>query len=360
MFTTAQRRRVPLLDGVRGIAISAVLVFHAFFELSPRSTIEYAILKTTAPLWVGVNIFFVLSGFLITGILIDTKSAPHYFRSFYARRTLRIFPLYFATLICIFLLLPALHLLPSTPLSEQIGYWTYTYNWSAAWGHGAFRMVHFWTLAVEEQFYLVWPVLLFLTPVRRMPMLFLSLMGASFVFRVAVFALGLPFNYDYFLTPARIEDLCFGALAAWIVRDTPSLARLRPWMPRLAWTFTALFVITLAAGRGFEINKWPALLFGTTAVCGLAALLIVQSTLETRPRWWGHPALRWLGTYSYGIYVFHQPLINFAADHAVNATLAIYTAAMACAIAASCLAAWISYHAFERHFLKLKSRVPAG
>jgi peptidoglycan/LPS O-acetylase OafA/YrhL len=348
---------VPLLDGIRGLAISSVLIFHAFFELAPHTPLEYAIRKTFAPLWFGVNIFFVLSGFLITGILMDSKGAPHYFRSFYARRTLRIFPLYFATLLCIFLLLPALHLLPSQPLSEQIGYWTYTYNWSAAWGHGVSGFVHLWSLAVEEQFYLVWPVLLFVTPIRRMRALFLSLLAASFLFRVSLFVLGEPFKYAYFLTPSRVEDLCFGALAAWTVRDAGSLARLRPAMPRLAWMFAGLFVIAFAAGKGFEASKWPALLFGTSAVCGLTALAIIQSTLETRQRWWGNRTLRWLGTYSYGIYVFHQPIVSFTSDRLAGTGVATYAAAMAGAVGVSCLAAWVSYHCFERYFLKLKERV---
>src|SRR5215831_5812121 len=87
--------RLPFLDGVRGLAILFVLLVHAAMFLQPISAPEYAIKKAFAPLWIGVNVFFVLSGFLITGILIDSKNDRHYFLSFYARRTLRIFPLYF-------------------------------------------------------------------------------------------------------------------------------------------------------------------------------------------------------------------------------------------------------------------------
>ena len=346
----------PLLDGIRGIAVLAVLLFHAFFSFPPHTVPEYLVRKTLAPLWISVNVFFVLSGFLITGILIDTKKMPHYFRSFYARRILRISPLYFAILAFAFLILPALRLLPLTPADRQVPYWTYTYNWSAAAGHQAFSLGHFWSLAVEEQFYLIWPVLLFFTPLRRMPAVFLSLIAASFLFRASIFLLHLPSRYAYFLTPARIEDLCLGALAAWMLRDPPSLAWLEPRAKRMAWFFAALFAAAFALGKGFEANKWPVLLFGTTAVCGFTAIVLVQSSLGARPRWWGTRPLRWLGTYSYGIYVFHQPIIVAFDSRLAGVSLSIYALVMTLAMVLSCIAAWLSFHLFERHFLKLKSR----
>ncbi len=354
------RLKNPLLDGIRGLAVFGVLLFHAFFSFPPHTFPEYLVRKTLAPLWISVNIFFVLSGFLITGILIDTKKMPHYFRSFYARRILRISPLYFAVLAFAFLILPALRLLPLTPAAVQMPYWTYTYNWSAALGSQAFALGHFWSLAVEEQFYLVWPVLLFFTPVRRMPAVFVSILCASFLFRLALFLLNLPSRYAYFLTPARVEDLCFGALAAWILRDPPSLAWLRPRAARMAWMFAVLCAAAYAMGKGFEANKWPVLLFGTTAVCGLTALALIQSSIEIRPRWWGTAGLRWLGTYSYGIYVFHQPIIVALDSRLTGVPLPQYAAVMVGAMALSCMAAWLSFQLFERHFLRLKSHFAPG
>ena len=305
-----------------------------------------------------MNVFFVLSGFLITGILIRTKGSPHYFQSFYARRILRISPLYFVTLACAFLIFPALHLLPPTPASEQFPYWTYTYNWTAATGHQALGLVHFWSLAVEEQFYLVWPILVFLVPLRRIPMVLIALLGASFLFRGVLFWFDQPSRYAYFLTPSRIEDLCWGALAAWVVQEPRALAWLRLRISKATWFSAALFILAFALGKGFEANKWPALLFGTTSVCALAALAIVKSSGETGSRWWGSPVLRWLGTYSYGIYVFHQPIMIVFSSWLIGAPLAVYIASMAGAITLSCLAGWISFHAFERYFLILKLRFP--
>ncbi len=340
------------------MAIAAVLLFHAFFDLTLTTPAAYIVRKTFAPLWVGVDIFFVLSGFLITGILMDTRASPHRMRSFYMRRVLRIAPLYFATLAVVFFVLPAMHLLPKTASSGQFWYWTYLYNWSAAWGFQAFGLVHVWSLAVEEQFYLVWPLLLFWTPLRRVPALFAILIASSFLFRLGVFVLHLPSRYDYFLTPARMEDLCYGALAAWLVRDPVWLARARPWLPRLAGAFATLALAAYILGKGFEGNKWPALIFGYTAVAALTAILIVDCVSHETSQWWhralASPTLRWLGTYSYGIYVFHQSIINAVADRLNGTNLAWYSGGISLAIAASCLAGWLSYHTFERHFLRLK------
>ncbi len=349
-------RKIPALDSVRGLAITAVLLFHAFFEMQARTGPEYLVRKLLAPLWFGVDIFFVLSGFLITGILIDTQGAPNYFKSFYVRRTLRIAPLYFAALALFFLALPVLHVLPRVPLDHQLPYWTYTYNWAAVQGYQVEGMVHFWSLAVEEQFYLVWPLVLFALPVRRMPLMFLALIGASFLFRLSMFLLGQPFKYAYFSTPARIEDLCIGALAAYLVRSPTCLPLLPKAIPKFAWGFAVLFGIAASAGYGFEQNKWPVLIFGTTSVCGIAALLILQSVTVPAPHWWDTPILRWLGTYSYGIYVFHQPIMYHLNRRLTAASLPQYAGAMAGAIALSCLIAWLSYYGFERYFLRLKSR----
>jgi peptidoglycan/LPS O-acetylase OafA/YrhL len=163
------RERDPRLDGVRGIAILLVLVYHLtlYGGMAPNGPFLDRLWRTwTLPLGLGVDLFFVLSGFLITGILLDTKDGPDYFRNFYARRFLRIFPLYYATLAATFLLIPAVRL-------DAVWYWTYLINYRFAdvgWPRVAY-LGHFWTLAVEEQFYLVWPALVFFVPRRVLPWL---------------------------------------------------------------------------------------------------------------------------------------------------------------------------------------------
>ena len=159
--------RIPALDGLRGCAILLVLLFH-FTARAPYPTDAASIrLQSAFDLgWSGVDLFFVLSGFLITGLLIDAKGSAGYFKVFYARRALRILPLYYGALVVMFVL-P--HVLTSvmnptyiTPIKDQIWYWGYLQNYpylTNAWKDVAGP---FWTLAIEEQFYLAWPLLVLL------------------------------------------------------------------------------------------------------------------------------------------------------------------------------------------------------
>jgi len=166
--------RVPALDGLRGIAILMVMLFH-FVYLDPTRVLgPFGLIGLYLRYgYTGVNLFFVLSGFLISGILLDAKSEPHYFRNFYARRILRIFPLYYGYLIVALVLGRAFSYYGSTTLrleaQSQVWLWTYTSNLCEAFHQHYFDMFrHFWSLAVEEQFYLVWPVVILLAPRRRL------------------------------------------------------------------------------------------------------------------------------------------------------------------------------------------------
>src|SRR5687767_2907742 len=165
---------IPALDGLRGIAIILVMLHH-FTYYRPNSGIDAQIASVLFFGWAGVDLFFVLSGFLITGILLDTRDSKRYFSTFYARRTLRIFPLYYLVLLLAFVVLPkfpALHpvllgQVGPVDLPPQWPYWLYLTNFSIAdggWVHGWVDVA--WSLAIEEQFYLVWPLMIWLCPPR--------------------------------------------------------------------------------------------------------------------------------------------------------------------------------------------------
>ena len=150
--------RLPCLDGIRAVAAMMVMVFHFVgHHGEPRAIVQASVIGQT-----GVDLFFVLSGFLITRILLASRQSEHYFRSFYARRTLRIFPLYFGFLAIYFFLLPLLFGEPIPPAPTQLWSWFYLENVPQTFvslrtsGPG-----HFWSLAVEEHFYLIWPLLVF-------------------------------------------------------------------------------------------------------------------------------------------------------------------------------------------------------
>src|SRR4051812_38390961 len=180
---------VPALDGLRGFAILLVLLLH-FTPMGEASTKIGAIGKWIASAGgIGVDLFFVLSGFLITGILLDAKGTPHFFRNFYARRTLRIFPLYYGVLFVCFILVPLFH--PFNAEEQQVAHeqgWLWLYGTNiresmsgADWPfhRGWISMDHFWSLAVEEHFYLVWPLAVFLLNRRAMiATCFIAIAGA--------------------------------------------------------------------------------------------------------------------------------------------------------------------------------------
>ena len=164
---TGKPKHLYALDGVRGIAILLVLFCHFFFISTPSNLYEFVLQKLGDYGNLGVDLFFVLSGFLITGILMDTKGKENYFKNFIIRRSLRIFPLYYFVLIIIFLIMPLFSIfngpLMDRVLEGEVYAWTYTYNFFIAEKQSWPPFIgHFWSLAVEEQFYLVWPLAVYL------------------------------------------------------------------------------------------------------------------------------------------------------------------------------------------------------
>ena len=155
------RSTIPALDGVRGLAILAVLAHQLCLDGYPmNSTVKHLLLPFEAG-WIGVQLFFVLSGFLITGVLLETRHAQNYWSSFFMRRSLRIFPLYYVLLLVTFVVVPRLVDVSAATLAEHgnaAWYWLYASNWMVL---GPVKEVetlgHCWSLAVEEQFYLLWP-----------------------------------------------------------------------------------------------------------------------------------------------------------------------------------------------------------
>src|ERR1035437_5812327 len=169
---SSDARNIRALDGIRGVAIILVMLHH-FEHLIPPCNIAIRFMKLMLSYgWVGVDLFFALSGFLITGILLDTRKANNYFSAFYARRVLRIFPLYYSVLIVILGAAAVWshrpHVLPL--VADQKLSFLYLTNWLVLWkGEWGPNIVgHFWSLAVEEQFYLIWPLCVWLLISQRL------------------------------------------------------------------------------------------------------------------------------------------------------------------------------------------------
>lgn len=150
------------LDGIRAIAALMVMFFHFFGSVAASTPLLAAIKKGAVLGQTGVSLFFVLSGFLITRILISTKDSPRYFYNFYLRRTVRIFPLYYLFLVIYYFIRPLLIPEATVPSAgEQAYYWLYLQDFSETFDWLAKGPSHYWSLAIEEHFYMFWPLLVF-------------------------------------------------------------------------------------------------------------------------------------------------------------------------------------------------------
>jgi peptidoglycan/LPS O-acetylase OafA/YrhL len=360
------RGRMPALDGLRGIAILLVLA-HGFDVVQTRTGPGHGVDLALDLGWIGVQLFFVLSGFLITGILLDTRSARGYYKSFLTRRVLRIFPLYYGVLFIAFVVLPFITPMPPGHGEHQIWLWTYLENFAEPFGRGEPVFPHFWSLAVEEQFYIVWPIVVYFVGRRGVIVVGIVLAVIAIGARVYVRA-----HYGqmaaYMFTPCRMDALAIGALAAAIVRGD----RLRSAIAhhRATLMFVIGFACVLAGAiLGHLLREGPTMQTGGYSLIALGFAIVLVAALPPRripARVLGWAPLRRIGLYSYGMYVFHAPLhvyvglpllarIDTKQTSAVGVTYILALGAITFGLAA------LSYHLYERRFLALKPRLaPLG
>lgn len=328
------RKYIPELDGLRAIAIILV-VWHNVTAGEYTGGVVWRLVNLLSNTgWVGVQLFFVLSGFLITGILLDEKKSPRQLRNFYMRRVMRIFPLYYAVLGFAFLLLPALNLTPlwlHDDLRQQLWYWTFLINWSAPILGDGHAFGHFWSLAVEEQFYLLWPLCVLTCQRRTLLTLVMFFIVSALVIRSALVAYDLNFALAaaYKFTIARWDALAVGALLALLVRDA-TWSQLLPRYAPFVLAGTAAYIVIFALwNRNFApvgpslaaFNQTAAaLFFGAVLFASIQVTSIQVTSIQITPtqadeygstRWQCfllHPFMRLVGKYSYAIYVFHLPV----------------------------------------------------
>jgi peptidoglycan/LPS O-acetylase OafA/YrhL len=245
----APQKRIPELDGIRGLAILLVLLYHYVSVPIPADAAPglLFIRQLFSNGWSGVDLFFVLSGFLITGILVDNRSAGNYYRVFYLRRINRIFPLYYFFLF-LFLALqrysPAWGLFSAGLFENPLPtgpYFIYLQNFAMA-ARGAFGnefLAMTWSLAIEEQFYLFLPLLVRASPPRLLPLNVLFFLGIPLALRATLGDAGF---YGFVLTPWRLDSLFLGALLALVVRSPTALDFLKA---RLSWVKAAFYGLLL-------------------------------------------------------------------------------------------------------------------
>ncbi len=298
---------MPELNTVRGIAVLMVLVYHAFYwgmDLSKFAPSERLFLTAAWTGRLGVNLFFVLSGFLITGILIDARTREDYYKRFYIRRSLRILPAFLLTLVVLLAARVA-------PLQFVLLSAAYLANLMPLFGVAIAYPV-LWSLAVEEHFYLVWPAVVRKLSSRAIMAVCVSIVALSPVTRLVSFFLVRRngwVSYEIFdYTWNSADGLACGALLAIFLREfKPSrktLARMLGLLLGLAiaiWTVGIPFGIfsrRLPLGAALQIVPWN---FGFVALLGFFLLL----GSGPRRRWSRSPTLEFFGDISYGLYLYH-------------------------------------------------------
>jgi len=361
-------KRLTSLDGLRGIAILAVIAEHTLRLFHPTSALSRLWAAFQESSWAGVDLFFVLSGFLITGILLDSRDDKRYFLNFYARRTLRIFPLYYAVLVVAILIVPAVMGFSKLPelysrlVANQLWLWTYLQNFAQASGpHALPGFGHFWSLAVEEQFYWVWPLAVFLLPRRHLFRLCITLCAILPLLRLIMILVGERNWAIRQYTFTRVDSLIWGAIAALLIRDIHLAASYR----RCAKVLVGLSTLALGAillRDGFiPYEGSETLVVGYSAFGVLFSALIYRSvtTPGSVSAFLSGKLFRWFGKYSYAIYVFHWPITQ-AYTALVTKRIPIespYLSALCCFAFVTLVSsgiAYLSWHLFEKRVLALK------
>ncbi len=307
-------RRIPQLDGLRGVAIALVVIFHYvnFAVDSGAPRILSFLVRPTNLGWSGVDLFFVLSGFLIGGILLDARESPNYFRVFYRRRVCRIFPVYFAFLAAIFVVAhfarPPLDekFMPAIPWAALA---TFCQNfWMAIHNiFGAVVLAPTWSLAVEEQFYLTLPAVIYFVRHSRLIWVLTGGIILAPLFRLAMFLMGPGFYAGiYVLLPCRMDTVLFGVTAAYLIRRPGAWEFARAHRQQL-WTLTELLTVVcvLFFYKASAIDP-PTMLIGYDCIGLLYACILALSLVDEwlarvlQAKW-----LMALGAISYCLYLIH-------------------------------------------------------
>lgn len=296
----------------------------------------------------GVQLFFVLSGFLITGILHRESAGPlgRYLRNFYGRRVLRIFPLYYAYLAVLTLAL-LLGKLPASTGERLLYAAFYLANHYTGDDAGVRLLLHFWSLAVEEQFYLVWPFLIYFCPrhLLRGVLLLLVVMGIPIRYVVNFY-----FELPGYVAVSHFDAFAIGALTA--LYPWRLSARAKAFALAVSWPLGFVLLahnVPLANG----VYGWGYIV--GVSVINVASALLVQALVERQllPGLFEHPAMRYCGKISYGIYIFHFPVQALVAHLLPGRHVALQLVVQ---VGLTVALAGASFAFFESRFLALKDR----
>jgi peptidoglycan/LPS O-acetylase OafA/YrhL len=358
--------RFPALDGLRAVAILQVILNNTDTYTGESWLLPLSLVAHSG--WTGVQLFFVLSGFLITRQLLITRGLSGYFSSFYARRALRIFPLYFLALILLLLLAPLALDIPARILDtydQQKWLWLFLNNWSQPFHGAVYWFPHFWSLAIEEQFYLLWPLVIAFVPRRLLPATFIALVCIALVSRCIAVATDASPDVVYMFTICRMDALVLGAAAALIQQDAAAMQWIRRSPNTIFGLGLALLLVVGMLTGLYDKTRSSTMIGGYLALgLGFSVLVLLSSDEQCvglpqrlRKILSGRIATS-IARYSYAMYVVHLPIelafgrwIDVALRSLGPAAAPVHSLAI---FALAYVAAAISYFTFEKWFLALK------
>lgn len=375
MKNTISDKHVLAFDGVRGFAVLWVLIYHATMTIYHHSPYIKAVLSFTHAGFLGVDVFFALSGFLITGILLDTKSKePNiFFGRFFYRRALRIFPLYFGVILLLLVLPQLISALQGDQynrfVEKQWWFWIYGTNVVAEYyGYktsvlefGWFALTHFWTLAIEEHFYLFWPFVIYFTSDKKLIPVALTLMFLSIL--VSLMFSDLPpmsLLAASLATFKHLGGLLIGAIGAISLRNFAISELLIKYSRMIFYAVMLSCILCLIMYPAADVTNFT--IFHALVSVAVTSILVMASTMQQNlvTQFFEFKWLRFFGKYSYGIYVYHGILVpTFRSFHFVEWPGGHIIGALTYILlfcAPPVFIAMLSYHYFELPFLKLKDK----
>ena len=342
------------LDGIRGLAALMVMYFHFFSGIhSNNSVVINFLLKTSVFGQTGVILFFVLSGFLITRILLSAKDNSNYFSNFYIRRSLRIFPLYYLAL-CIYLLSATFSNegSASSPTSTWY-YWPYLQNIAMTFRFNVSGPLHFWSLAVEEHFYLFWPVIIYYTSAKRLPFIVGAIVICTIMLRAILFYNG--FEVFYF-TGTTMDALAIGAMLA-VKEKNSTLSKRSLTFYLNCFSFiigSALVLWLFSGGKGLLIIQAFKGTFIASIYYLLLSMIINSHKGSLVKKLLNQKFLLYTGKISYGLYVYHVLCFSLYSKYFKTSYLLVD---FLCCLLLSYAVASLSYYLLEAQFLSLKEKL---
>jgi len=363
---------LPALDGVRAIAILMVIVYHSLNGLPGITWAQAQFLNLTGAGWTGVDLFFVLSGFLITGILMDARGSAHSLRNFYARRVLRIVPVYVAFLLFSLWVAGPLGTSSAEEVTQlqrsQLWFWTYSENVMVAlhsWSATSFPMAHLWSLAVEEQFYILWPLAVLLLSPMALKRTAAACIVAAEACRLALILHGGDGTVNFVMLPSRMDSLAAGAFLACAYRNPLLWSRVlhaRKWIATTALVSILVLLITF-----HTVDKLApvAQLVAFPSLVALGSIIVASAVGGSA--WLSGSAMRFVGKISYGMYVWHLVVmrllltkVSVPETTSPRAWWMFYAVMALGTVGGTIVVALISWHVIEQPFLRLKRFVPSN